>query len=181
MLFGASVVFGGGPAPQNGHLCASLAQVPTPFPHLRRRLCTPAPTIIHTCANSTTLLRPSADRQTFRAICPAMSCNARCVIFHTTERNFFIFQGWAHDLVTTFPTFPSTGNVPVLGTSGAFEALIEGDVPVRTLPALSKRRVTKSVGLYRISHEFRGSGCKIAFVRTQMLHTPLYEGAYVAF
>ena len=30
------------------------------------------------------------------------------------------------------------------------------------------------------SLEIRGSSCKIAFVRTQLLQTPLLEGAYVA-
>ena len=52
-ITGASVVLGWRPAPQNGHLRAPMAQVPTLFPHLRQRLCAPAPTTINTCATGT--------------------------------------------------------------------------------------------------------------------------------
>ena len=42
-ILGAGGFFGGGPAPQNGLLCTTLAQVPTLFPHLRQYTPTPAP------------------------------------------------------------------------------------------------------------------------------------------
>ena len=51
-LPGAGVIFGGGPAPQNGHLRAPVAQVPTLFPHLRQKTSAPAPESPYTCANS---------------------------------------------------------------------------------------------------------------------------------
>lgn len=48
--FGAGVILEGGPAPQNGILCAVVAQVPPLFPHLRQQPSTPAPAIRDTCA-----------------------------------------------------------------------------------------------------------------------------------
>jgi hypothetical protein len=42
-VLGAGGVFGGGPAPQNGLLCTTVAQVPALFPHLRQHTPTPAP------------------------------------------------------------------------------------------------------------------------------------------
>ena len=48
---GANVFFAWGPAPQIGLSGSLVAPVPTLFPHPRQELSTPAPTIIHTCAN----------------------------------------------------------------------------------------------------------------------------------
>ena len=48
---GAGVFLGGGPAPQNGLLRTSMAQVLTLFPHLRQSSAPPAPKLPYTCAN----------------------------------------------------------------------------------------------------------------------------------
>ena len=50
--FGAGVILGGGPAPQNGILCAVVAQVSPLFPHLHQQPAIPAPAIRDTSANN---------------------------------------------------------------------------------------------------------------------------------
>ena len=62
---GAGVVFQEGPAPQNGHLHAPMAQVLTLFPHLHQQLSTPAPTTLPTCANNHGHLRRKSTRLVF--------------------------------------------------------------------------------------------------------------------
>ena len=49
-ISGAGVIFGWGPAPQNGHSRFPMAQVSPLFPHLRHHMATPAPADGHTCA-----------------------------------------------------------------------------------------------------------------------------------
>ena len=51
-LSGAGVLFGTGPAPRIGRTCFPLAQVPTPFPHLRQHHRIPAPITMATYARS---------------------------------------------------------------------------------------------------------------------------------
>ena len=51
-LSGAGVIFGTGPAPRIGRTCFPLAQVPTPFPHLRQHHRIPAPITMATYARS---------------------------------------------------------------------------------------------------------------------------------
>lgn len=70
--FGAGVILEGGPAPQNGILCAVVAQVPPLFPHLRQQPSTPAPAIRDTCATRT------SDRH-HRHITPAPTTIDTCV------------------------------------------------------------------------------------------------------
>ena len=59
-ILGAGGVWGGGPAPQNGLLRTTVAQVLTLFPHLRQHTPTPAPTYPYTCAKIHRDLRQKA-------------------------------------------------------------------------------------------------------------------------
>ena len=61
-ILGAGGVLGGGPAPQNGLLSTTVAQVPALFPHLHQHTPTPAPRATDICAKSPLFLPLYAKR-----------------------------------------------------------------------------------------------------------------------